>query len=142
VDGVNKTQQRVLTAVGAVLGLLVAYFVFNAVIGNRMIEAPRFVFAVLLGGAVGMIFYTLIKDGGVLLLKRQQATKDGAPPAAPVVPEAEPEAPQRPIRAERPVRAAGAERPVRAAGAERPVRAERAERPLKPERPLRPRDRS
>jgi hypothetical protein len=112
VDDVSKAQQRAFTAVGAILGLVAAYFVFDGVIGDRMIEAPRFVLAVLTGGGVGMIVYTLIKDGGLFLLKRQRSPKAAAP--APTAPDPEPEievdAPQRPLRAERPLRS---ERPLR-----------------------------
>jgi hypothetical protein len=114
VDGVSKGQQRALTAVGAIVGLIVGYFVFNGVIGNRMIEAPRFVLAVLLGGGVGMILYTLIKDGGTLVLKRQQASKTAAPPPPPTPPAAPvdepPPAPARQARKE-PLRAR--ERPLK-----------------------------
>ncbi len=116
-DGVSKAQQRALTAAGAILGLVAAYFVFDGVIGDRMIEAPRFVLAVLTAGGVGMIVYTLIKDGGVFLLKRQKAPKVAAPasvaPPTPTAPEPEVEAPQRPLRAERPLRPERAERPLR-----------------------------
>lgn len=115
-NGVSKGQQRVLTAVGAIVGLVVAYFVFNSVIGNRMIEAPRFVLAVLLGGGVGMILYTLIKDGGILVLKKQKSSGAPKAAAAPAAPPPEPapaparEARKEPLRArERPLRPRGRE---------------------------------
>jgi hypothetical protein len=115
VEEVSKTQQRALTAVGAVLGLVLGFLVFQKVIGNRMIEAPRFVLAVFLGGIVGMAVYTLIKDGIPFVLKRQKSTDAPVattpPPPAPrpaprVAKRAAPseDAPARPLRAERPLK--------------------------------------
>jgi len=117
-DGVSKGQQRVLTAVGAIVGLVVAYFVFNAVIGNRMIEAPRFVLAVLLGGGVGMIIYTVIKDGGTLVLKKQKG--GGGPEAAPPPAASAPASPAPPLMDDEPPARVPRKEPLRAR--ERPLR--------------------
>jgi hypothetical protein len=82
-DRITRLQRRVLTPVGALVGLVVGFVVFQTVIGNRMIEAPRFVLAVFVGGGVGLILYTLIHDGVAILLRKQSGDAvDGEPAAA------------------------------------------------------------
>nr|MBA3653934.1 hypothetical protein [Actinomycetota bacterium] len=67
-DGADNTRNPALTVAGAVLGVLLGVLTFQKIIGNRMIEASKFVLAVFIGGAVAMIVYTLVKDGGAALL--------------------------------------------------------------------------
>jgi hypothetical protein len=142
VDGVTKTEQRVLTVIGAIVGALVGFVVFQKVIGNRMIEAPKFVLAVFLGGVVGMVLYTLIKDGGIALLKRRSAPGTPKAPPAPA-PVAEVAAPTVPAPATKAVHADKAPRrqPLRAKEPPAPDPDEKPRaRPVKAtrERPLRP----
>jgi hypothetical protein len=114
-NAVSKTQERILTVVGAIFGLAVGAAVTQKVIGPRMVEAPKFLLAVFVGGAVGFFIYTLIKDGGTLLLRKQaQGRPAGAAPqaaAAPPPPAAEPPTeewappqPDAPTQRERPLR--------------------------------------
>jgi hypothetical protein len=84
-DRITRLQRRVLTPVGALVGLVVGFVVFQTVIGNRMIEAPRFVLAVFVGGGVGLILYTLIHDGVAILLRKQSGDTDAAAPAGATV---------------------------------------------------------
>ena len=128
-EGVSKAQQRVFTVVGAVLGLVVGFVVFQKVIGNKMIEAGTFVLAVFIGGAVGIIIYTLIKDGIPLLLKRRSGERE---PRAP-------KPPRQPRQRKAPEPAPAAAEPVKERRKE-PLRAAGRERPLRTERPLKPRD--
>jgi hypothetical protein len=73
-EGVTKRGERVMTDAGAIVGLLVGYFVFQKVIGGRMIEIGRFTLAVFAGGLAGMAVYVLVKDGVALLLRRAAAS--------------------------------------------------------------------
>jgi hypothetical protein len=128
VEGVSKAQQRVFTAVGVIVGLVVGFIVFQRAIADKegVLEAGDFVIGVLIGGFVGIVLYMLIKDGIPRLLnrrggeseKRAKPKRQPAAPAAPVAktPTAATAAPKR-------------KEPLRAAGRERPLR---TERPLKP----------
>ena len=122
----TKTQQRILTTAGIVLGVLVGFVVFQRVIGNRMIEAPKFVLAVFIGGAIAMIIYTGIKDGVALLLKRR-AEQGVGKATAPPPPAPRPERPAQPRPAQPAARTA-----KRTTTSSAPARPVRAERPLKP----------
>jgi hypothetical protein len=129
VDGVTKRAQRLLTVLGWIFGLAVGFFVFQKVIGNKMIEAPKFVLAVFIGGFVGMIVYTFVKDGGAIVLKRAaNANKprrgaESAPVAA--EPRADAAPATKPKRTE-PLRAA-----PRAEKRKEPLRAPPRQRPIK-----------
>jgi hypothetical protein len=69
-----------------------------------MIEAPRFLLAVFVGGLGGMTLFWLIRDGGSAVIGKQAQAKAAAPAPPPVAePEPEPE-PAAPARAERPLR--------------------------------------
>jgi hypothetical protein len=91
-EGVTKRGERVMTVVGVIAGLLVGYFVFQKVIGGRMIEIGRFTLAVFTGGLAGMAVYVAVKDGVALLLKRAAASSEArartsAPATAPAAAE-------------------------------------------------------
>jgi hypothetical protein len=134
VEGESKTQQRVLTTVGVVLGVVVGFVVFRRMIADKegVLEIGDFLIGVFAGGAVGIVIYLLIKDGIRLLLK-------GRGPR-------EPRAPRQPRAARAPGGAtpqASAPPPTPTPAAPRrkePLRAAGRERPLRTERPLKPRD--
>ena len=123
----SKTQQRVLTAVGVVLGLLVGFVIFRRVIADKegVLEIGDFLLGVFIGGAVGMIIYTLIKDGIPRLLNRRGAS---APKAAAPQPVEQP-APRVQTTAAQSSTAPRRKEPLRAAGRERPLRTDRPQKP-------------
>ena len=99
-NGVSKGQRIVLTVVGGLVGLAVFLFAADAVIGDGMIEAPRFLTAVFVGGLAGMALFWLIRDGGSALLGRQGQPKATTPDSPPPAPErAEPSPSRKPRRA-------------------------------------------
>lgn len=126
----SKTQQRVLTAVGVVLGLVVGFVVFRRVIADKegVLEIGDFLLGVFIGGGIGMIIYTLIKDGVPRLLRARRDKEPRAP---------KPERQPRQVRVAAPEPAAP--EPEKARRKE-PLRAAGRERPLRIERPLKPRD--
>ena len=109
---ISKAQERILTVVGAIFGLAVGAAVTQKVIGPRMVEAPKFLLAVFVGGAVGFFIYTLIKDGGTLILRKQGQGRSTAapvsqaapPPPEPPTQEWAPPQPDAPTQRERPLR--------------------------------------
>ena len=130
-DEQNKTQQRVLTAVGVVVGVLVGIFVFRKVVASKegLLEIGDFLKGVFAGGIVGIALYLLIKDGVARLLKLRGEGEPRAPraPRAPRPPRSAPEPPPAPKPAA-PIAKERRKEPLRAAGRDRPLR---TERPLK-----------
>jgi hypothetical protein len=129
VEGVSKAQQRVFTVVGVIVGLVAGFIALRRAIADKegVLEAGDFVLGVFIGGAVGIVLYTLIKDGIPWLLKR----RGGAGRGERTKPKRDAAAPARTVATTAPTAATAPKRkePLRAAGRERPLR---TERPLKP----------
>jgi hypothetical protein len=142
VNGVTKRGERVMTVAGVIVGLVVGVFIFQKVIGNRMVEAGRFTMAVFIGGLAGMGVYVLVKDGiGALLRRAAGPSKPATTETAPAdVAEPDVEAQPEPA-AEAPKTSKPRRPPLRATVPPEPDddEDEPAPRP-KRERPLRPKN--